>query len=405
MMILSKKGLIGTLLIAGLVMTGSVLAGGTIKIDDTKWLSIGGGLITNLEAIDNGSANNNWSNNFNLGHARLYFNGQVHDNIKFEFNTECGNCSGSTAGATDIFVLDAIAKFEFNDMVNVWVGRQLVPSDRAELDGPFYQNTLSFNRTPFYPNDQFNQSAGRYGRDDGINFWGATGPDNRLTYVAGVFDGNSLSDVNGDDNLLYAARVSYNLWNVENNPGYYTSSGYYGNAGDIFTISAATQYQEDGVGGGTTNTFANGGNGSADFWGSSVDVLIEKVLGNGGVMTAEGEWKHFELNGLSGVAAASANTSNIFEGNAYTGTLLYLMPGKVGIGQLQPYTRYTKNNASFTADSEEAEVGMNYIIDGYNARIGVWYQYGDINSMGRDYLSTTTGQHQSAVKAAIQIQF
>lgn len=395
-----KNGLGGALLAAGLMTTGSALAGATLKIDDTKWISVGAGLITNYSATENGSANNSWDNSFSLGHARLYFNGQIHENIKFEFNTECG--SGSNAGGcttngaqnSNMFILDAIAKFEFNDLFNVWVGRQLVASDRAELDGPFYQNTLSFNRTPFFPNDQGSDEAGRYGRDDGINVWGAMGPDNRLTYVMGAFDGNSTAS-NPDSSLLYAGRVSYNFWNVEKNPGYYTSSGYYGNAGDILTVAAATQYQDSGVGSSVTNR--------ADFWGSTVDVLMEKVLGNGGVITAEGEWKHFELGG-SFQHNSTALIGNVFEGNAYTGTVLYLMPGKVGIGQFQPYTRYTKNNASSTADSEEWEGGVNYIIDGYNARIGVWYQYGDINSQGRNYIDTTSGQHASAIKAAVQLQ-
>ncbi|RUM54067.1 MAG: hypothetical protein DSY87_01920, partial [Methylococcus sp.] len=384
---------------AGLLTTGSALAGATIKVDDTKWLSVGAGIRSSFNAVENnaGSTSDRWSNSFALDNVRLYVNGQVHENIKFEFNTEVGGVGGTDGGPADIFVLDAIAKFEFSDLINIWAGRLLVPSDRAELDGPFYQNTYEFNRTPFFPNDQFNSSAGRYGRDDGAVLWGALTADKRLTYSVGVFDG-AYTTVNQDDNLLYAGRVSYNFLNVEQNPGYYTSSTYYGNAGDILTVAFAAQYQADGVGTGT-------GSDAADFLGYSVDVLSETVLASGAVVTAEGQWKHFDISG--GTIGTNTNLGNIFEGDAFTGTLLYLMPGEMGIGRVQPYVRYTNNNSknANVNDMAEWEGGLNYIIDGHNAKISAWYQYGDINTGGRNYLTSTSGNDVSAVKMAVQLQF
>ncbi len=40
-------------------------------------------------------------------------------------------------------VLDAIARFEFSDELNIWAGRFLPPSDRANLHGPYYANEWS----------------------------------------------------------------------------------------------------------------------------------------------------------------------------------------------------------------------------------------------------------------------
>ena len=138
------------LLFSMMLIAPSVYAGAKIEIDQTKWISIGAGLrgsyATTEDAAPNGNA---WNNNFSLENMRLYMNGQIHKYIKLEFNTECTDCS---SGGTMI-VLDAIGKFEFNDYFNIWGGRLLVPSDRAELDGPFYQNTFDFNKTPFYPSD------------------------------------------------------------------------------------------------------------------------------------------------------------------------------------------------------------------------------------------------------------
>ena len=394
-----KKGLVlGTALSAGLLAVGSAQAGATFKIDDTKWLSMGVGIRTSFSAVESGAIEggagadqqgSKWSNDFAVDNARIYLNGQVHENIKFEFNTESiTNNTGS-----DFFVLDAIAKFEFNDMVNIWVGRQLVPSDRAELNGPYYHSTYEFNKTPFYMNDQGSYTAGKYGRDDGINLWGALTADKKLTYVVGVFNGR-VGGPDADDNLLYAGRISYNFLDVEKNPGYYTSSTYYGKGGDIFTVGFAAQWEEDALG-------VAGAEG--DFLGYSVDLLGETTLGNGAVATIEGEYKRFELDG---VASGAADSLGMFEGDAYTGTALYLMPGKIGIGQLQPYVRYTYNDeeSSSSQDRDEYEAGINYIIDGHNARVSLMYQYGDLNSKGRLNYSNATGDDVHAIKLGFQMQ-
>ncbi len=217
---ITKQRAASPLLLAIVLIAPQVYAGAKIEIDDTKWVSIGVGLRTSYATVEDAAPNgHDWNNNFSLENIRLYMNGQIHKYIKLEFNTECSDCSDGG----DMIILDAIGKFEVSDYFNVWGGRLLVPADRAELDGPFYQNTFDFNKTPFYPSDFGSFTAGKFGRDDGVNIWGALTGDGRLTYVAGVFD-----DLNGGanttDNLLYAGRVSYNFLNVEKNPGYYTSS-------------------------------------------------------------------------------------------------------------------------------------------------------------------------------------
>ncbi|HIO11965.1 MAG TPA: hypothetical protein EYN13_00210, partial [Methylococcales bacterium] len=375
---------------------GSAQAGATFKIDDTKWISIGAGIRSSFSAVeDKAPAGDDWSNDFALDNARIYLNGQLHENIKFEFNTE----SIMSNSANDFFVLDAIAKFEFNDLVNIWVGRQLVPSDRAELNGPYYHSTYEFNKTPFYMNDQGSYTAGKYGRDDGINIWGALTADKKLTYVIGVFNGR-VGGPDADDNLLYAGRISYNFLDVEKNPGYYTSSTYYGKGGDILTVGFAAQWEENALGGIDSKGVVQP---SGDFLGYSVDLLGETTLGNGAVATIEGEYKRFDLGG---VASGADDKLGMFEGDAYTGTALYLLPGKVGIGQLQPYVRYTYNDeqSGSSQDRDEYEAGINYIIDGHNARVSLMYQYGDLNSKGRLNYFNATGDDVHAIKLGFQMQ-
>jgi len=391
----SHQRLAGAMLVAGLCTSPLAQAGATFKIDETKWISIGAGLRTSFAATEDiaGRDGGKWSKDFDLNNIRLYLNGQLFEYLKLEFNTECENCSDDG----DLRVLDAIGKFEFNKYLNIWFGRMLVAADRAELNGPFYQNVFEFNKTPFYPSDFSSASneAGRFGRDDGIQFWGTIIPNGRLTYVAGVFDGLDDSLANQDDNLLYAARLSFNFLNIEENPGYYTSSTYYGKGGDILTLAAAFQYQEDGAGAIVD---------PADFFGTSVDLLFEKVLPNEGVFTFEGEYKYFNLEDISFATLSDPTCFCMFEGDSYTGTALYLFPQKVLIGQFQPYVRYTNVDPQNSSERDEIEAGVNYVIDGHNARVSLFYEHGDIATEGLDYRPGVRADEVSAVKLGLQIQ-
>lgn len=58
------------------------------------------------------------------------------------------------------------------------------------------------------------------------------------------------------------------------------------------------------------------------------------------------------------------------------------MPAKVGIGQFQPYGRFTSIQPDHGSKREEIEAGVNYVIDGFNAHIAAYYQHGDLRTKG-----------------------
>ncbi len=401
------------LLASGVLAAGLVQAGATFKIDDTKWVSVGAGLKTSFAAVEDGAGVNGdkWDTDFFLNNIRLNIDGQLHEYIKLTFNTECHNC---TDGGS-IRVLDAIARFEFNDYLNVWFGRTLVPAERTEMDGPFYNPFFdTFGKSPFNPADfglQGNTtfpaqdpsnattggSAGQFGRDDGMVLWGSLTPDKRLKYAVGAFSGLDNEAINPDGELQYGARLAYNFWNVEDNPGYWTTSTYYGKQGDIFTLGASTIYHKDGAG-------APGNSG--DFLGVEGDLLLEKVLANQGVVTLLGEGKSYELTDLDETAArATPGCFCLFYGYSYSAGLLYLFPQQVGIGQIQPYARFSQLLPDASSDRHEVEAGINYIIDGHNARVSLIYQYGDLATKGIfDFSPTAAGDEVHAVKLGIQLQ-
>ncbi|MDO9270625.1 MAG: hypothetical protein Q7T96_16090 [Methylobacter sp.] len=375
-------------------------AGATFKIDDTKWVSIGAGLRTSFQAAESGAgaSADKWSNDFNLDNIRLYVNGQIHKYLKVEFNTDCQTCSNGG----EVRVLDAIGKIEYAPMVNLWVGRMLVPAERREMNGPFYSAIYNIfsSGTPFEPADynltikSDGTSAGSFGRDDGATFWGAAF-DGRLQYAVGFFRG-LRGGANVDDNILYSQRFAYNFWEVEKNPGYYTSGTYYGKGGDILTVAVSNQYQEDGAG-----TAADHGN----FRGTAVDVLMEKVLPNNSVVTLNGEYKNYGISdGYSQASRDAGGGFSMFEGNAYDVSGMYLFPQKVGIGQFQPYLRYVNVMPGGSSDRNSYEGGVNYVIDGHNARVSLSWEYGDLMTKGLNYTSTAAGEKTNAVKVGFQWQ-
>ena len=384
---------------------GTAWAGFKMEIDDTKWISLGAGLRTSYRTTqDSAPSGSSWSHDFNLDNVRIYINGQIHEKIKFEVNTECVFCGNSDliGNQEEFVVLDAIGKFEINKYFNIWGGRLLVPAERREMNGPFYSSTYDAFRMPFFPSDfsvDFGRGgAGVYGRDHGVNLWGAAGPDGALQYVFGVYSGlQSSSGVgpNQDDNVLFAGRIAYNFLKVEENPGYYTSGTYFGDAGDIATVAFAFQYQEDGTG-----SAANPG----DFFGLSVDVLFEKKFSGRGVFTFDAEYKYFDADNAAAFIAGDADNFGLFDGNAFSVLALYLLPYKVGIGKFQPYVRYTGIYPDLSSNRDEFELGVNYVISGFNARVSLFYQYGDLITKGLDYGPMASGSNVSRIGLGLQLQ-
>jgi len=89
-------------------------------------ITVGAGLQTSYsgENVTNGD----FVNTFALNHARLYVSGPVYgDTIKFMFNTDYDSVTNK------IGILDAVAQFSFSPHINIWAGRFLPPSDRANL--------------------------------------------------------------------------------------------------------------------------------------------------------------------------------------------------------------------------------------------------------------------------------
>jgi len=359
----------GRLIGAGVLAcsVSAAYAGAELKLNDDTSVNIGFGLRTSYTNATTSAAGTTQANNFNVDNLRLYLSGSYGKYLKATFNTERTGGSAATGGDA-VRVMDAIAQFELYDSFNVWIGRMLPPTDRSNLDGPFYLVPWA------YPGIASNYPGLAVGRDNGATVWGK--PFNgKVVYSVGAYNGHDRGAglSNTGNSLLYAGRLAVNFWDAEPAPAYYTGSSY-GGSKDIFTVALVGQTQKDGVG-----TVAAPGN--LKIW--NIDALFEKKLGGGYVPTLEGAYYKYDTGGVadcgSGEPGAAAcpvadNVGGQVAGKAYLAGASLLFPQKVGWGQFQPYVRYQRLNRDLSATTVKgADFGVNYLIKGPNAKISATY--------------------------------
>jgi hypothetical protein len=311
-------------------------------------VTVGAGLQTSFVNTEPDGGNS--TNQFVLNSVRLYINGPVYEDIKFMFNTEYD------ASTNKIGVLDAVARIEVSPMFNIWVGRFLPPSDRANLYGPYYSHEWA----AFSDGIQDGYPFVFQGRDNGIVYWGQFAK--KVKVSAGAFDGKSAT---GNPEVLGAARVQIDFWDQED--GYYLNGTYYGDK-NLLAIGGASQIQSGHVA-------------------STVDFLMERKLPNGGVVSVESEYSNY--NRLGGYDAGYAKSQGAY------GLASYLFAKKVGVGRFEILGKYAK--AQFTHgltpnyDQKTTEVNFNYVIKQFNARVMTFFKDTRFNNVRPDFWQAGVG--------------
>ena len=326
-------------------------------------ISVGGGLQSSF--LHHRSNEADASDHLRVNSLRLYLNGAATDNIKFMVNTDIdygGSLGAPNPGQNTRFkILDAVAQFEMSDTFNVWVGRFLPPSDRANLYGPFYAHHWGVYADGVQDGYPFIFQ----GRANGAAYWGQF---DKVKVSAGAFDGHSTT---GISSLIGAGRVQVNFWDQE--PGYYLNSTYYGEK-NILAIGLAGQTQ------------AESGNAY------SADLLMERKVPGGGAVTLEAEWARYD--GLGGYDPRYVMN----DGGYLLGA--YLFPKRVGPGQFEILGKYARARfrEGVTADYNQktTEVDLNYIIRQFNARVMIFFK-------DTSYTGVQTDDFQVGVGLQIQM--
>jgi hypothetical protein len=297
-------------------------------------VTVGAGVQTSFVHTEPDDADG--TDSFALNSIRLYVNGSPANKIKFMFNTEYDG-SGN-----HLTVLDAVARFEMSDHFNVWVGRFLPPSDRANLYGPYYAHHWAVYTDGVQDGYPFVAT----GRDNGAAYWGQFG---KVKVSAGAFDGASAT---GDDTLIGAGRIQVDFWDPEG--GYYLNGTYYGDK-NLLAIGAAAQVQ------------------GSDKSAYNVDFLLERKVGQGGAYSVEAEWAKYDR--LGGYSARYGTDDG--------GYVLasYLFPAVVGVGKFEVLGKFAKARfrqgitpLDVDFDQKTSELNLNYVIRQFNARVMMFYK-------------------------------
>ncbi|WP_228893795.1 porin [Pseudoduganella aquatica] len=329
-------------------------AGATIKVGEDKSVSVGFGMRGSYSSIEDGASNGtSRSNDLNLDSARLFFGASLNKNIKGMFNTEWDG--------DKIRVLDAAGQFAISPELNIWAGRLLSPSDRANMAGPYYSLGGGYWAGV---SSRYGYNGGIFrGRDDGVVVWGNVLEGGKLGYSFGAFEGHTFgigsltqnqakaAGVKTSDSLMYAGRLQYDFWDAE--PGYYGTGNYLGGK-DILAIGMAARQQKDGV-----LTVSRVGDYSA--W--NVDFLLEKRIPGSGAVAVEAAYYDYDTD----------NVIKSEQGEAWSAGVSYIFDQGLGWGKLQPFARFQKFKPDTNLNTRQSDIGVNYIIDGYNAQISAVY--------------------------------
>ena len=315
---------------AGLMLCSAAVAVAQTPVP----VSVGAGVQTSFvhTSPDGGTS----TDVFSLNSARLYVSGTAAPKIKFMFNTEYDGAGNH------VDILDAAAQFEISPQFNLWAGRMLPPSDRANLYGPYYSHEWAVYSDGVQDGYPFIFQ----GRDNGVLYWGQF---DKVKVSAGVFDGTSAT---GDKTVLSAGRVQVDFWDKED--GYYLNGTYYGKK-NLLAIGVAGQVQ--------------GSDKSA--W--SADFLLEKKVGEG-AFSIESEYADYKkLGGYNG---------RYQRDQGGYGLASYLFPPAMGMtGNFEilgkyAYAEFSKGltPVDVNYNQKTTELNFNYVIKDFNARISVFYK-------------------------------
>ncbi len=364
----NKAALLALIGIAGSFSALDAQAGATVNIGPDQSVSVGFGMRTSYSSVEHGAPDGSHSSDFNLDSARIYLGASLNQQIKGMFSTEWDG--------DKVRVLDAAGQFAFSPELNVWAGRLLSPSDRANMAGPYYSLGGGYWAGVA---SRYGYNGGIFrGRDDGAVVWGNL-LDGKLGYSVGAFEGHTFgigsltqneakaAGIKASDSLMYAGRLQYDFWDAE--PGYYGTGNYLGTK-DILAIGIAARAQKDGV-------LTPSAVGNYRSW--NVDFLLEKRFAAAGAVSLEAAWYDYDTD----------NIIKSEQGKAWLAGVGYI------VNSLQPFVRYQKFSADTGIDTRQGDVGVNYILSGYNAQLGAQYSRTKV----------TNAPDQSKFAVTLQLQY
>lgn len=339
----------------------ALAAGNRINFGADAWLEAGAGIRFDWTSIEDAAPNaDDFSDDFTLDRADIFISGRANRFLEFTLNTTYNSIT------EDFEVREGIIRYEHSDTLNIWAGRFMVPTDLSSLSTAFYQ-------TRWFP------VLGAFQRDEGVALWGSL-DEGSFQYSLGVFDGFEIdSPADAEESSLFAGRFRVNFWDPVS--GYYTQSTYYGQK-NILSVGVSVEFQSDAFKG--PGPLGEVG----DFQGVSADVLLEKAINDGMVLTVQGTAFSYDTDDIDGVFPQS-------DGFEIMGAvLLPVLSGDSVGGRVQP----TVSLQSLELDVSDIEIdriefGINYIMLGHDTKLSAAFANSDIDTPAGsdDFISFLAG--------------
>ncbi len=367
----------------------TVQAGPIIKISDTSWLMINYETQLYGQWRDTGSGRDRTDDTTDIyfRRNRLIFRGQATDTIGFAASIQQqGDKRIHGIQVTDIpgenfDILDAFMTADFSDEFRLVAGLTKDRLVREHSEGCFFP--LSVDRSLFVYTP-----LPRLSRDYGVVLWGNLF-DAKAQYRLAVMKGN---DEGNDPNssLRYTGRVHINLLDPEVSLFY---RGTYLGKKKVLTFGAGYQIEPDAVYG---NLAA--GTLEKDYQAWTVDGFFEYPTSSG-TFTVSAAYLELDFdNAFEGADPDPRSIGINGEKNGWYVKAGYMLPNKVGPGQVQVFGRYEDWNLAQLEGIFDQEItwyagGVNYFINGQNLRITLEYSQNDFdkeNDTVEDFKTVTT---------------
>lgn len=283
--------------------------------------------------------------------------------VQLEYTGErrVGPLAVSDTPGDDLSVLDAYFMADFSNSFRLYAGKQKIQLTRENLEDCFEPLSLDrslFIYTPF-----------KHSRDTGLVIWGNI-PEALMQYRLAVSKGKDNGD-EPESSFMYTGRIHFSVLDPEWAYGY---KGTYLGTKKTLTFGAGYQYEPDAV---YSDVSAKTGKKNYSAW--TVDGFFEYPFKDAGAVTVSGAYLKTDFD--SAFTGGNADPESLGvdgEKKGWYAKAGYLLPMKIGGGQLQPFVRYenwrfASLNNIFDQKIKWFGGGINYFINGQSLRVTLEY--------------------------------
>jgi hypothetical protein len=302
---------------------------------------------------------------------RLMMSGQMNDvygfysAIQYQGDERIFPVSVEQSPQKNFDVIDTYFVADWSDAVRLRAGLTKDPMIREDNESCF--EPLSVDRSYFVYTD-----LPRLNRDFGVVLWGNLA-DALLQYRLAAMKGNDDSS-DPKSTLRYTARAHISLLDPEYSISY---KGTYLGKKKVLTLGAGYQVESDAVYGNVA-----GLSDSKNYKAYTYDVFFEYPT-KAGTVTVSGAYLKEDFDGAYKGADPDPRSIGLYgEKNGWYSKAGYLLPGKIGGGDLQVFGRYEKWKLAqlqgiYDQEIKWSALGANYFINGQDLRLTLEYSRND----------------------------